>query len=497
LEERWFGQALRRKEDERLVRGAGRYVADIKLPGQLHAAFVRSQMAHALITGIDAREAMTLPGVSAVMTAADVPQGPLPPFLWDAPPPELVDALQPLLRPCHPPLLPADRVRFVGQAVAMVVAESRYVAEDAVERVLVDYEPLPSLATIEDALQPDAAIVHEGWPDNVAVRFDVRKGDIEWALRNAHVVVRERFEIQRQAGVPIETRGCLALFDRDEQRLTLWSATQNPHPLQRALSRVTGIPVERVRVVAPDVGGGFGVKGVLYPEDLLCGLGAMRLGRPVKWIEDRQEHMQSAIHAREQVHDIELAVARDGAILGVRDRMKVDTGAFNPLGLVIAHNTITHLMGPYRVPNLEALAEAVITNKVPTAPYRGAGRPEAVFAMERAIERAARALGLDPLEVRRRNLVRPDEMPFPAGILYRDGHPLVLDSGDYPELLRRTAHLVGYERAIEEAAAARAAGRHVGVGVACYLEGTGIGPFEGAAIEIDGHGQVTVHTGAA
>jgi len=494
--ERWIGASLRRKEDERFLRGSGRYVADISFPGQLHAAFVRSPFAHARVEGIDALEALRVPGAVAVLTHADVPAGPMPPFLWDAPPEKLVATLRPMLRPCHPPLLPDDRVRFVGQAVAMVIAETRYAAEDAAERVSVGYDPLPPVASVERALAPDAPRVHEGWDDNVAVRFSVRTGDAQAALAGAHTVIHDRFRIQRQAGLPLETRGAVAVPDVSSGRLTLWSATQNAHPLRRALSRVCGLDPDRIDVVAPDVGGGFGTKGVLYPEDLLVGLAALRLGRPVKWIEDRVEHLQSAIHAREQEHEVRLGFAADGTILALIDHFVVDTGAFNPLGLVIPYNTIAHLMGPYRVPAFEAVGTCVITTKVPTAPYRGAGRPEAVFAVERAIERGARALGIDPVELRARNLLRPDELPHDAGILYRDGEPLVLDSGDYPRALRRAAELVGRETVASERQAALATDRRVGVGVACYVEGTGIGPFEGAAVRLEPDGGATVHTGA-
>ena len=487
----WIGRSLRRREDDRLLRGCGRYLADLQRPGQVHAVFVRSPFAHAAIRGVDVEEARRAPDVVAVLTREDVPAEPLPPFLWDSPPEQLVAALEPELRPCHPPLL-AGRALYVGHAVALVLAESRYAAEDAAELVEVDYEPLEPVASIEKALAPDAPVVHEGWEDNVAVRFLVAKGDAAEALRDAAVVVRERFEIQRQAPLPLETRGALAELGAETGELTLWSSTQNAHPLRRAVSRVSGLPIERVRVIAPDVGGGFGGKGVLYPEDLLVALAAIRLGRPVKWVEDRLEHMQSAIHAREQVHEIELGLDEQGEIVALRDRILVDTGAYNPLGLVIPYNTIAHLMGPYRVPNFHATAEGVITTKVPTAPYRGAGRPEAVFAVERALELGARRLGLDPLELRLRNLVRPEEMSYDAGILYRDAVPLVLDDGDYPALARRAAELVGWDHAggvLDD-------GRLVGRGLGVYVEGTGIGPFEGARVELRADGRVGVRTGA-
>jgi carbon-monoxide dehydrogenase large subunit len=429
--------------------------------------------------------------VIAVLTRDDVPSGPLPPFLWDTPPEKLVAELQPELRPCHPPLFP-ECVLYAGQAVAAVVAKSRYLAEDAAELVEVDYEPREPVATLERALALDAPVVHAGWSDNVAVRFAVAKGDAVAALADAALVVRERFAVQRQAPVPLEARGAVASFDPSSGELTLWSATQNSHPLRRAMSRVSGLPLERVRVIAPDVGGGFGGKGVLYPEDLLVGLFAIRLGCPVRWIEDRLEHMQSAIHAREQVHEIELGLGESGEIVALRDRIFVDTGAYNPLGLVIPYNTISHLMGAYRVPNFEATAEGVITTKVPTAPYRGAGRPEAIFAVERALDVAARRLDVDPVELRRRNLVRPEEMLYDTGILYRDGSPLVLDGGDYPAVLERAAELVGWSEVEREDGQGRLLGRGAGV----YVEGTGIGPYEGARVEVTSEGRVEVRTGA-
>jgi carbon-monoxide dehydrogenase large subunit len=491
MSEPWVGRSLRRREDERLLRGRGEYVGDVTLPGQAHAVFVRSPFAHAAIGRIDTTAALAVPGVVAVLTAADVPGGPLPPFLWDTPPEKLVSALRPHLRPCHPPLL-ADRPLYAGQAVAVLVAESRYIAEDAAELVEVDYDPLPSLATLDRSLADDAPVVHDGWDDNIAVRFVVAKGDVETALASAALVVRERFSVQRQAGIPIETRGAVASWDADGDGLTLWSATQNAHPLRRALGRVSGVEQERIRVIAPDVGGGFGIKGVLYPEDLLVGLLAIRLERPVKWVEDRLEHMLSAVHAREQVHEIELGLDADGRILGLRDHVLVDTGAYNPLGLVIPYNTIAHLMGPYRVPSFEATAEGVITTKTPTAPYRGAGRPEAVFAVERSLDLAARRLGVDPVELRLRNLVRPEEMAYDVGILYRDGEQLVLDGGDYPAVLRRAAELAGWD----DVEIRERNGRLVGRGVGVYVEGTGIGPFEGALVQVGDDGRVSVRTGA-
>ncbi|MFB3738606.1 MAG: xanthine dehydrogenase family protein molybdopterin-binding subunit [Candidatus Velamenicoccus archaeovorus] len=496
MSDRWVGRPMRRREDDRLIRGAGRYVADLPGDGDLHVAFVRSPLPHARIAAIDASRATALSGVAGVFTAQDLPRGPMPPFLWDRPNQTLVETLEPFVRSCHPPLLAEDRVRFVGQAVAVVVAESRYVAEDAAQLVEVELDPLPPVATLEEALAPDAPIVHDGWTDNVAVRFTVSTGDPAAALSSAYLVVDERFEVQRQAGLPLETRGAIGRYDDRTGRLTLWSATQNAHPLRRALGRVAGIDEERIRVIAPDVGGGFGVKGVLYPEDLIVGLLAIRLRRSVRWVEDRVEHLQSAIHAREQSHHIRLGLAADGTVLGLVDHFLVDAGAFNPLGMVVPYNTIAHLTGPYRIPAMEAVGTCVITTKVPTAPYRGAGRPEAVFAFERAMDRAAALLHLDPVELRRKNLVRPDEMPYPLGILYRDGVPAVLDSGDYPELLGRATALIQGDAAEAERAEERRRGRLVGTGIAAYVEGTAIGPFESAMVTLEPTGTFAVRAGA-
>ena len=495
--DRWVGKSAARRDDERLVRGAGRFIADVTLPDEVHVKFVRSPVAHALVRGVATQGVVGMPGILGVFTLADFPAGPLPPFLWDKPPDALVEAVQPKMRPCHPPFLAGDRVRYVGHAVAAVVADDRHRAEDGAALVAVDYEEMPPVVSIEQALEPSAPVIHPGWDDNVAVHVEVLKGNPAAAFEAAHTVTSGRYASRRLAGIPLETRGAVARYDEGSQRLTLWSSTQNVHPLKRALVRVSGLPADRVRVIAPDVGGGFGVKGVLYPEDLIVGLLARRLKRPIKWIEDRSEHLQSAIHARDQVHEIELALSADGGILAVRDRFFIDCGAYNPLGLVIPYNTLAHLTGPYRIEHMDAVATGVVTNKVPTAPYRGAGRPEAVFALERAIERAAHDLEIDPVEIRIRNLITPEELPNSAGILYRDGHPLVLDSGNYPKALARAAELINGEPEVARATDAAGAGFAVGTGHACYVEGSGIGPFEGAVVKIESDGTVVVSTGAS
>jgi carbon-monoxide dehydrogenase large subunit len=315
-------------------------------------------------------------------------------------------------------------------------------------------------------------------------------------LADAAFVVNEVYEIQRQGGFPIETRGVLADADPGTGELLVWCGTQNAHAVRRSIATMLQVPTALVRVIAPDVGGGFGTKAVLYPEDILIPWAASRLRRPVKWIEDRLEHATASIHAREQIHHMELGFTPDGVIVALRDHFSVDAGAYALIGIAIPYNTIAHLSGPYRVPHFEAVASAVVTNRTPTAPYRGAGRPEAVFAMERSIERAARALKMDPVEIRMRNLIPSEELPFDGNIMYRDGSPWVLDSGDYPASLRRAVDMVDYANLERQRDHARAAGRTLGVGFACYVEGTGVGPFEGATVRVGPDGVVDVYTGA-
>lgn len=485
----WIGRSLPRVEDDILLRGRGHYVADIFRSDELHVIFARSQEAHAFLKRIDSSRARHSPGVIAILTANDVPAAPMPPFLWDIPPEELVSGLQIQMKHHDQHLLATDRVRYVGEPLAMIVARDRYSAEDALEKLDVEYDSLP-VVTRPGSSAPEALLHHE-WGDNVGVRLEVSKGDAAGALASAAHVVRETFEIQRQAGVPLEGRGAIAEFDILSKRLMLWSSTQNVHPLQKAVAGLTGIPVENVRVMAPEVGGGFGTKGILYPEELLLAWTSIQLERPLKWIEDRVEHMQSAIHARDQRHRISLGLDADGRIVALEDHFDLDAGAFNPLGIVIPYNSIAHLMGPYKVPNFLAEATLYVTNKTPMAPYRGAGRPEAVFATERIVERAARALGLDPVELRLRNLIRPEEMPYEVGIPYRDARPIVLDGGDFPASMRDAAEL------LETGKSPSDAGLVEGVGFAAYVEGTAIGPFEGATVRVEAGGRVSVSTGAA
>ena len=492
----YFGASVRRREDPRFLTGEGRFVDDIQLPGLLHAAFVRSPHAHARVRAIRSGAAARVPGVIAILAFNDLARWmkPLPTF--GSPPPGLAERVEFSLKQAPQYPLARDTVRYVGEAVAVVVAESRYIAEDALDLVEVDYEPLPPVTDAKAGGEAGGPPLHPQWGDNVAVAFTHAIGDAEGAFRAADVVVRERFRIQRYVGMPIEARGVVASYDRRDGTLTTWNATQVVHFVQQSVAAALEMPPHKVRVIAPDVGGGFGTKACGYAEDVLIPLVARTLGRPVKWAEVRREHNMSAAHARDQLHEIEIAATRAGTILAVRDRIWLDLGAFNSWGIVLPYNTVAHLLGPYRIRNLSVEFKAVVTNKSPNAPYRGAGRPETVFAMDRIVDCLARELRMDPAELRRRNLIRADEMPYDTGMPYRDGNPLVYDSGDFPAILDSALEASGYARFRQEQERLRADGVYRGIGISAYVEGTGIGPYEGATIKLDPSGRVLVGTGA-
>jgi carbon-monoxide dehydrogenase large subunit len=490
----FIGVSLPRREDRRLLTGTGEFVADVRLDGALHAAVLRSRHANARIRAVDASGLRGMAGVVGFWDARSlsgllgplVPLGGARPHLAQRVGLEDAAVPQPVL---------AEHALYAGQPIGVAVARDRATAEDALERVRVDAEPLPAVVDPEAALDPGAPRVHPGRPDNVAIRFEVRVGDAEAALAGAEVVVRRRIREQRYTGVPMETRGTLARWSRG--RLTVWSSTQVPHLLRSVLAGCLALPEAAIRVVAPDVGGGFGPKCSVYPEEVLVAWLARHLGRPVRWIEDRGEHFLATWHSRDQLHDVEMGLTSDGRIVGLRDRFLQDSGAFNYWGFVVPYNTAGHLLGPYRVPHYACEARSVFTHKVPNAPYRGAGRPDAVLAMERTLDAAARRLGIDPLELRRRNLVQASEMPYDTGLLYRDGAPLVYDSGDFPAALEAAAEAVDYEGFRRRQASLRQRGVHRGIGFAAYVEGTGIGPYEGAVVRLDAGGRALVCTGAA
>jgi aerobic carbon-monoxide dehydrogenase large subunit len=494
----YVGRSLLRREDRRLLMGQGQFIADLVLPRMLHAALVRSPVAHARIRSVDLSRAAAAPGVVLALNGADllqllppVPEGQISlPRKWTS-------VIQHKFLNPQQPLLAHDKVRHVGEAVAVIVAESRDEAEDAAERVTWDLEEFPAVVDPEAALRLDSPIVHDRFQTNLIGAFSVGRGDAGAALAGAPHRLRRRFYHHRYAAVPLECRGVVSAYDPRTDSATIWSSTQVVHWVRREAAALLGLPEARVRCVALDVGGGFGGKGHVYPEDLLVTFLARKLGRPVRWIEGRSEHLMSATHSRDQLHDVEVGFDDDGHILALRDDYIVDCGAWNPIGSGVAYNTAVHLTGPYRIENLTASGRIVVTNKVPNAPYRGAGRPEAAFAMERTIDLVARTLGLEPAEVRRRNMIRADEMPYKVGIPYRDGEPIVYDSGDYPGALQKALDAVGGVEAFRRRqSGARKAGRHLGLGIGCYIEGTGVGPFESAFVRIDPSGKIYVSSGA-
>ncbi|MBM4247763.1 MAG: xanthine dehydrogenase family protein, partial [Deltaproteobacteria bacterium] len=397
----------------------------------------------------------------------------------------------------HPtPLLPEQRVTYVGQPVAMVVAETLDQAKDAAELLAVDYEPLPAVVDPVAALANDAPLVEPEFGSNLVLSVGTTKGDPAAAFAKAPVVVEEEFVSHRYVAAPLEPRGIQAHADPVTGALTVWAATQTAHVLQSLIAVSLKMPVERIRVIACDVGGGFGQKGVQSVEDMLVSFAALEVARPVRWIESRSENLTAAPHARDQVHRIAVAASSDGRILALRDDAIMNCGAYNFLGLVVPYNSLSHLLGPYDVPNASILVKGVLTHTMYTTPYRGAGRPEAVFAMERIVDRLAVKLGLEPAKVRARNLVAKEAMPYDTGLLYRDGFPQVYDSGNFPELLERARGLVDLERFRAAQRAGFPDSKLRGIGFSMYVEGTGMGPFEGATVRVLGSGRVQVASGA-
>ena len=493
---KYFGAAVRRREDPRFLRGEGRFLDDVRVAGLLHVAFLRSPYAHAMIRAIRTERARAAPGVVAVFTFADLESWMKPLPLFGAPPPGLAAAIAFEIRQAPQFALCRDRARYVGEIVAMVVAESRARAEDAAEAIEVEWEPRPVVTDMRQAAEPGTPLVHEAWGTNVGVGFTHAIGDVEAAFARADLVMSETFHIQRYVGMPLESRGAVAVWDRRDGTLTTWNSTQVSHFVQQGLAGALGLPHHKVRVIAPDLGGGFGTKASGYPEDHLVPIAAIVLNRPVKWVEDRREHMMSAAHARHQVHAISLAAQRDGTIVGLRDRIWLDLGAYNVWGIVLPYNTVAHLIGPHRIANMRVDVQAVTTHKTPNAPYRGAGRPETVFAMDRAVDCLARELRIDPAEIRRRNYIRSDELPYDFGMPYRDGNPLVYDSGDFPAALEAALKAADYDEFRRDQPALRARSIFRGIGISGYVEGTAIGPFEGATVKVDLGGRVLVATGA-
>ena len=468
---RYVGADVRRLEDPRLLTGRGRYVDDLQPPGVLHATFVRSTHAHATISGIDAEAARALDGVHAVLTLGDLGSP-----VADAPMPQM--APSPLIRRAvvqH--VLAKDEVCYVGEPVAVVVAESRHIAEDAAALVTVDYQTLPAVVDCRAALAADAPAAHRGAQSNLAAQLAVGFGDIEAAFADAPHVFDLDLTQHRGAAHPMEGRAVLASHDAAAGRLTLWSATQSPYLVRRFLARTLGMDEQDVRVVAPDVGGGFGPKAVFYPEEVAIPVAAMKLGRPVKWTEDRREHFVATTNQRDQHWHLEVACEANGRMRGIRGRIVHDNGAYLPYGLILAGTALAPFPGAYALPALALTLDVAYTNTTPTTPVRGAGRPNAVFAVERTVDLVARKLGLDPAEVRRRNFVQADQFPYTTGMKARDGSPVAYDSGDYVACLDRALELADTVRFKARKAAARAEGRHLGLGISSFIEDTGARPI--------------------
>jgi len=477
-----FGAAVLRKEDSRLVTGHGRFVEDVGDRQCLHLGIVRSPHAHARILGVDREEALRAPGVLAVLAAEDLPE------LWQGSVPPLLPA--PLLRDYVHPVIARGTVRHVGEAVAVVVAEDRYRLADALDLVQVKYEPLRASASVEDALGPSAARVHEGWPDNVAGRSTRDLGSSD-ALDSADVIVGSDLRMARVGGMPIECRGVIASVDPLTDMLIVVSATQVPFEVRTAIARILGLPEERVRVLAAtDVGGGFGVKGHVYPEDVLVPTVARRIARSLRWIETRREHFLASAHERDQHHHARIGITSAGTIVAVETTFTRDHGAYPTTGDAMTVNTMNHIVAGYHIPNYRAAGDNIVTHKTFAAAYRGAGRPEAAFVIERLLDRAARCLGMDPAELRRRNLVRPEEMPYATGLVYRDGFPIVYDRADFLTSFDRLLALFDYKGWRERQA--KRMTRRLGIGLGTFIESTGLGPYEGATVRVDPTGKVFV-----
>ena len=485
-----FGARVRRLEDPALLTGRGRYVDDVKIAGTLEACFVRSPYAHAKIRAIDTGAARAAPGVQAVLTADD-----LPGLMAKQPIPMILPVLG--IKAFRTQLcLARDEVSYAGQTVALVVADSRYRAEDAAALVDVDYEVLPAISDCRDALKPDAAPVHSDLATNLASKIPMAYGDVDAAFATAAHVIAEEFWVHRGGAMSLEGRAVLARYDEAGDLLTVWSSTQTPHLGRRVLADLLERNPETIRLIAPDVGGGFGPKAPFYAEEAVIPAATMLLGRPVKWIEDRREHFMCATQERDQYWNVALALDGNGNILGFRGTMLHDTGAFVPWGIIMPYIAAVTVPGPYRVPNYRLDMTVVLTNKVATTPVRGAGRPQAVFVMERLMDAAANKLGVDRAELRRRNLIGPAEMPYAVGLTFRDGKPLVYHGGDFPRGQATALAMSDYDGFRARQAQARAQGRYIGIGIGNYVEGTGLGPFEGVTIRVLTNGKVAVATGA-
>ena len=485
-----IGARVHRTEDPALVAGRGRYLDDIRLPGMLHAAFLRSPIAHATVRAIDGATAAALPGVHAVLTSKD-----LPGLLRTTRMPVMGSSPQ-QTQVMTPYALAPEEVCYVGEPIAVVIAESRYLAEDATQLINLEYDELPAVANCRDAVAPGSASAHRGTASNQATQFKAAFGDIAAAFAGAAHIFRKSIWQHRGCGHSIECRGVIAEHDSLRGGLTLWSSTQIPHIAKRVVADMMQMDPDSVRVIAPDVGGGFGPKAVFYPEELAVAAAAQKLGRPIKWIEDRREHFLAAVQERDQYWEVEIAVTDEGRILGVRGSLLHDAGAYLPWEFSLPYIAAVTMPGPYVLPAYALDVTVAYTNLTPSSAIRGSGRPQAVFAMERLLDEVARGLELDRAEVRHRNFVQPRQMPYPTGLTNRDGRAVVYDSGDYPKTQAMALELANYADIARRQADALAQGRHIGIGIANYVEGSGVGPYEGVRIRVLENGKVVLRSGA-
>ena len=486
-----FGQSIARLEDPPLLRGKGRFVDDIALPDMAHVAFVRSSFAHAKILSIDCAAARALPGVIAIWTAADI----LPHVSEN----KLRVALpSPAFRQeLDRPILVEDEVVHVGEPIVMIVACDRYVAEDAASMVMVDYDPLPAVSDCVAALEPGAPTAHSASPHNLCAQFDFNFGDVDAAFAKAAHIFKETLTQHRGVAHSIEARGVVAAHDELDDKTTMWSSTQTPHAAKRYLLDILRLDENQLRVVTPDVGGGFGPKLVFYPEEVAVTLAARLLKRPVKWIEDRREHFVSTTQERDQIWTMEIAVDGEGRILGLRGDLVHDHGAWTARGVNVPYGSAAALTLAYVTPALKLDIKLALTNKTSVTPIRGAGQPQAVFVMERLLDKVARELKIDRAEVRRRNLVPADKMPYATPMKTRGGMQVILDSGNYPRSQAQALEAAGWNDFPTRQAQARKEGRYIGIGLANYVEGTGRGPFEPVSIRVGENSRIHVATGAA
>ena len=493
-----LGSPIKRREDPRLITGQATYVDDIKLPGMVHMAVLRSPYGHARITSINTEAARTHPGVLAVYTAQDL-KGVVGNVPIAVPLGHIANGMG-----VHGPLA-EGKVRFYGDPVAVVIAEDRYTVRDARDVIEVDYEPLPAVVDVEKAMQPDAPLLYEEFQTNVAFSMhpptDAIDKVFEQTKADGGVVVKARLVNQRLAPCAMETRGVVAEYRKAGKTLTLWSSSQIPHLLRNLLAATVGLPQHHVRVIVPEVGGGFGSKLNVYPEELVAAFATMKLGRPVKWIEDRDENLAATTHGRDRVDYIEVAASKDGRVTGLKIHGMSDLGAYCQLltDLMMIGLGFPVSCGSYAIPNISLSADLVFTNKAPTDAYRGAGRPEAAYVAERAMDLVAYELGQDPVEVRKRNFIKPEQFPYKtaAGALY--------DTGNYEGALEKALQLADYPRLRAEQAQKRAAGELMGIGVSSYIEICGlaqkgflpVGLYESARVRIEQSGTVMVYTGAS